>query len=236
MPRLVDRNRSIPNGLVFAIPGLPQYQPPRYPSFNNLVQSAMTVLRANPHVAQRLGWSLNESEIAARIDEHNATICKAMGWSEFFVDSPAGGGTDPAPFITPTVGSSSPGLLSRLGSVAAAAPSVLVATLNSKEEAVPKAVATMRAQICLSCPKHEKGDWLSFFTIPVSEAIRGAVNTFTEWNLTTEHDKDLAVCGACDCPMRLKVHFPIERIAPALSLEQKQNLWEKCWIKIEGGI
>lgn len=235
MPRLKDRNRSIPNGLVFKIPGLPQYQPPRYPSFNNLVQSAMSVLQANPHVAQRLGWSVNESEIAARIDEHNAAICKAMNWSEYYVDSPAGGGTDPAPFLTPTVGASSPGLLSRLGSVAAGG-SIIVQTLTSKDQAVPKSVATMRAQICLSCPKHEKGDLLSFFTIPVSEAIRGAVNTFTDWDLTTDHDKDLAVCGACDCPMKLKVHFPIERIAPVLRLEQKQALWEKCWIKIEGGI
>jgi hypothetical protein len=110
---------------------------------------------------------------------------------------------------------------------------VLVEWLASGAEAVPQEKANARAAVCAKCPMNEKGDLLRFFTKPVSEAIRHALSLRSEWKLETPDDFRLGVCTACDCPMRLKVHIPIERIREKLKPEIKSRLHPDCWIPKE---
>lgn len=224
MPRLVDRNRQIPGGYIFRIPAL-GWQSTPWASFDSITRSAIGALQGNPSVAQRLGWDLSYDAMANRIDEFNASVCKHMGWTDYYVEGGSGGAAAPAPFPQPN-------LLSRLGNLAVGGKT-LVKWINSGAEAVPKDQAEKRASICSECPLNERGDWLSLFTLPAAEAIRKEIGRKREWKLETANDHLLGSCEACDCPMILKVHVPIKTILEALKPEQRQKLHPKCWILSE---
>jgi hypothetical protein len=143
-----------------------------------------------------------------------------MGWTDFII---AGGGQQ-GPFSN----RSNP--FGQLPGVAAGAK-ILVEWIASGEEAVPIDVSESRAAICADCPKNEKGDWTRFFTVPVSNEIKKQLEKRRGWNLKTSHDENLNICGVCLCPIKLKVHVPIDRILKNLDPEVRANLHPKCWIK-----
>jgi hypothetical protein len=108
-----------------------------------------------------------------------------------------------------------------------------VGWLASKAEAVPSVLSEARAGICVQCPLNTKGDWLSLFTVPWATAIRSALNTRREMQLSTSHDGELGVCEACDCPLALKVHFDLKRILDHMPSESFDALDKGCWIRSE---
>lgn len=91
-------------------------------------------------------------------------------------------------------------------------------------------IATKRASVCTSCPKNGKGDLTRWYTIPVSEMLRKRMERVHAMNLKTEHDEQLGVCTACECPLRLKVWTPMNLIKSRLKPEQRNELWINCWI------
>lgn len=110
---------------------------------------------------------------------------------------------------------------------------MLVEWLASGAEAVPQEQATGRGQVCAGCSLNEPGDLSNFFTRAASEAIRKALNTRREWKLETALDKKLGVCGACLCPLKLKVHLPIDRILAKIlpeSLDYIRANAPGCWL------
>lgn len=230
MPRLTSRERSIPYGYKFRIPAL-NWEAPPAASFDAVVRSAIAVLQGNPTVAKQLGWDLSYSAMADRVDEFNAIMAEKMGWTAYYTGRPGGASVN-APFTVPPATPYPPSLPGRFAR-AAAGGKAIVDWINSKEEGVPHNQAEARAGVCAGCSFNEKGDWLRFFTVPVSEAIRAALQQRRNWNLSTSHDNDLGVCNACDCPMKLKVHMPLERIKNALSQETAGNLPGHCWIRKE---
>lgn len=109
----------------------------------------------------------------------------------------------------------------------------MIQWLKEGNQAVPKELAESRAAVCVTCPKNDKGDWMSFFTVPVAGAFRRALESKNAMNLATSHDADLHVCQACSCVLKLKVWTPFDLFFPKMDAESKLDLWEKCWINEE---
>lgn len=103
-----------------------------------------------------------------------------------------------------------------------------------EESAMPPVAAQLsqkRADTCATCPKNEQGKALTdYFTGPLSEKMRARFARLFAMNLTTTQDEKLNVCSACLCPLRLKVHTPIELILKRLKPEQRAELDPRCWI------
>src|SRR5258708_3022247 len=95
MSRLLDRQKGIPGGLVFQVPGI-NWQPAPHSSMRTIAEGAITLLKANPHVAQKLGWDLSLEGMMNRIDETNAMVCERMGWTDY-VTGGSGGAATPFP-------------------------------------------------------------------------------------------------------------------------------------------
>ena len=220
MPRLIDRNKQIPNGLTYLQPQT-GWRPPRFASFQTIVNSLVAHRRGNEFLTKQIGWSTDPDQVALEVDVYNALICKQMGWTQYYVED---GGAMPPPKVFPTAN-----LSGRAGQVAVGAK-VIVKWINSGAEAVPAAQSESRAQGCLVCPKHMKGDLLSFFTVQAQAAIQFALNQRREWKLSTTVDDQLQVCDACSCPMKLKVHMPLAAILTDLPEDSKAALDPNCWI------
>jgi hypothetical protein len=220
MPQLKDKNRQIPGGLICPIPAL-GFNPPKYASFTRICDLVEAAFKGNPSIVQKHGWSTDRKWIEDYVEDINAKHCEALGWSDYIT---TGGGQSSVPFQN----RSNP--FGQLPGVAAGAK-ILVEWIASGEEAVPIDVSESRAAICADCPKNEKGDWTRFFTVPVSNEIKKQLEKRRGWNLKTSHDEKLNICGVCLCPIKLKVHVPLDRILKNLDPEVRANLHPKCWIK-----
>jgi hypothetical protein len=92
-------------------------------------------------------------------------------------------------------------------------------------------VSEKRAGICVDCPKNEQGKSLTeIFTVPAAAMIQRKYERLEQMQLKTSHDVNLKVCQACLCPLRLKVHAPMELILKRLKPEQRAELDTRCWI------
>jgi hypothetical protein len=224
--RLKSRVKQIPNGLKFVQPEVGWDSVKvlgKFPSWEVLVNAVVALRMANQAQAQKHGWSVDVNAVAQEVDAYNTRLCLEAGWSNF-VQGP-GGRSPPKSFP--------PGSLMRSSSHAAAGGKVLLEWLNSGAEAVSTPLADKRASVCTDCPMNQRGDLLSFFTRPVSEAIRAALNLRSSWNLRTDNDANLGVCQACNCPLKLMVHVPLELKLKSMNQETLDALHPSCWILSE---
>ena len=88
--------------------------------------------------------------------------------------------------------------------------------------------AQSRALTCLECPKHVKGNAV---TESVAVAIKRQMELKKHLNLRVQGEKRLMTCGACQCPLRLKIWEQLSRVLPAPN--EWDKYWEKCWLKTE---
>jgi hypothetical protein len=107
--------------------------------------------------------------------------------------------------------------------------------IDSGEPAVEYERSSGRAEICASCPRNTSGDFTKWFTKPASETIRKQLERVQERKLSTPFDDKLNVCDVCLCPMKLKVHTPIQFIKQHKSEETLALLKSvpNCWIPAE---
>jgi hypothetical protein len=222
MPRLKDRSRQIPGGLKFIEPAT-KWQPPPFSSFDTIVRLLVQHRQANAVIAQQNKWSTAYDEIADEVDAYNARICATHGWNEFIV----AGDTPPKPEAR---SSSSPA--ASAGRVVAGVK-LLVDWLGEGGTPVDNMRASMRAAVCAGCPQNGKGDWTRWFTVPASNLIRKQIAIRQDLDLSTPHDGDLGVCEACGCPLKLKVHTPMDVLAAHTRREALQEMPQNCWIKTE---
>ena len=220
---LVDRQKQIPNGMFYYEPATKWRSRP-WASFDQIVQDLIAHRKGNPALAQKFGWSTDYNSVADEVDAFNTRVCEQMGWTQFIRGG--GGQAQPLPFPV------SAGKPQRLGAVGAGGLT-LVEWIKSKEEAVPDTLAEKRAEVCVRCPKNQKGKLLDFFTEMTSWMIRKAFEDRSRMNLSTIHDENLNVCSACYCPLKLKVHMGLDRILKRLPQESKQALDPQCWILSE---
>lgn len=243
MPRLLNRQKLIPNGFVFLQPQS-GWRAPKNISFDRLVKMLIAHRQGNPWLMDRYKLSTDYNTVANEVDEYNATVCLRMGWTEY-VNAAAGGQPAPIPFrLLQAMGRKTPLNLLKSVPKLVAGGRVIVEWLNDGSEAVHADIAQERAATCAEmfeengkkkpCPLNLAGDWTNFFTRKASEAIQRAVSKRKEWNLSTKHDEKLGVCSACSCPLPLKVHMPIERILSRIPSDSKADLHANCWIRREG--
>lgn len=97
--------------------------------------------------------------------------------------------------------------------------------LGDGAQTVSQDHAQLRANVCLKCPKHSE-------TAYIKEAIAGEIKRQVELKnhleLRVSGEKQLHVCEACGCAMRLKIWLPLESILP--DEDEKAKLDERCWI------
>lgn len=221
MYRLKDRNRFIPNGLVFYQPQTKWRSRP-WAGFNQIVDEVIGHRTANPW----LNASIDRATVEAEVDQFNANLCAQMGWGDYIV-TVEGGAVPSAPF---PVRRQSPGSL--LQNVAAGSEA-LVEWIGSGAEAVSKVTSNQRAETCSKCPFNGRGGLERFFTLPVSNAIRAAYNQLRDWRLSTSFDDKLGVCEICSCPLPLKVHVPLNLIKKRIPEATFAALPDHCWMKRE---
>ena len=230
MARLNNRMLQIPFGFKF-------FQPEtrfnaKQGSFNNIVDQVIAMRKANPALTAKHNWPTDFNAVAEEVDMFNATICERMGWTSF-ISVPA----TPAP--SPKFKALSPQSEKQLSVAAGTAKKVWqgVRTLNdwfdSGEPAVPADQSEKRAQTCVACPLNGKGSMEQWFVKPAAAAIQVQFAKLSERKLSTTVDDKLNVCTACLCPLRLKVHTPLQFISPHMGDETRRALDPKCWITAE---
>lgn len=236
MLRLKNRNMSVPNGMQFYDAVL-KWRPRANSSFQGICEGLRIARLANPGLTKARNLSTDPKQIESEVDFYIATACKAMGYTDFYLE---GDGGSPVPFPQgrnrPPVTSrqqaqqSSPG--SNLAQLAAGKDAV-IDWLKSGAEAVPQEQANKRAEVCSKCPLNGTGGWERWFTDPVSRAIRATLLKKDGMKLTTPYDGELGICEACSCPMPLKVWLPLNNFLPHMGEESKAALDKGCWIKSE---
>lgn len=219
MPRLKSRQSQIPNGFKFALPEANWKSPP-FASFDSIVHTVTAIVAANPALAQQKGWPQTREGIADWVDQFNAQMCAMNGWTNYYNE---GGGPADIPKPVP---------LSVAKNVAAGAKT-LADWIGSGARPVPAGLAEARAKVCSKCPVMQQGDLSNFFTRAASELVRMQVQTAQELDMVTPYDKELGVCGACSCPMRLKVWTTLQPILDHILPEAKSALDKNCWILAE---
>lgn len=101
---------------------------------------------------------------------------------------------------------------------------------RSGRAAVAPEQSTARAGSCVACPKNSDAPLTEWFTEPVSAALRKEIEKRADYHLQTPYDACLGICTACFCPLKTKVHEPIDLVLKHLTPEVECNLWERCWI------
>lgn len=229
MAHLKSRTQCPPNGF--------QYRQPETGwhiegwDFNSIVVAVINHRRANPR------HSLNSSpqQVADDIDVQNAARCLAMQGGEIYVVSvPVGEDTQaPKPSPLRKLAGAAAGFVGGASKLNAGVQ-VLFEWLGEGAQTVGTEAAGMRAAVCAQCPLNQEGSWTRFFTGPISERIRTTLEMRKEMKVETQFDDQLGVCSACACPLKLKVHVPIEFIKAHASEAVKSALAENCWMRTEG--
>lgn len=221
MVRLKSRQQCPVNGFWFVQPET-GFREQTW-DFESLVQKVQAMRQANPRF--KLTTDLNA--IREEVDQQNALRMLKIKGADSYISSD--GGMDPkvsASHSTRPSWRNVVGGVKRVGSGAV----VLLEWLGSGAQPVAGELAEARAAVCAKCPQNEGGDWLSLFTQPVAEKIRQQVSMRKDLNLSTTVDERLEFCKACSCPLKLKVHVPLDHITAHQSDAVKAALDPGCWI------
>lgn len=112
----------------------------------------------------------------------------------------------------------------------AAGVGILLEWLGDGGKPVAPELASERAKTCSSCPENKRGNLGDFFTTQASEIIRKQLEIKNDLKLSTAHDGGLHICAICLCPLKLKVHTPIQHIQEHTSAEVEKQLPTHCWM------
>jgi hypothetical protein len=112
---------------------------------------------------------------------------------------------------------------------------------ESGQPPVASRLSNQRAAICANqCrnvgeeknpeKKNEPENLSKYFTAPVSEMVRKRLARLFAMKLTTTSDLNLGVCAVCLCPLKLKVHTPMDLILKHTKPETLKEFPPHCWI------
>lgn len=221
--QLKDRLRQIPNGFRFYQPET-KWDAPKWMSFDSLVRAVISHRLGNLSITKTKGLATDYASVADEVEQYNVKLCLAQGWTDFLAEGLGGG----------SVPKTQPLLSGQKPSVAAAGARIVAGLKTIKDllggDPVPKEQAETRASQCIGCPRNVVEDLTSFFTIPAARQIQGYIVKTKQAGYKTSHDDQLGVCEACSCPLKLKVHTPLEFIAKHMPEEVKNSLVKECWV------
>lgn len=223
MVRLKSRTQCPVNGFQFIDPAISADALQTW-DFEGMVAQVQARRAANP----RFGLTTDANSIRQEVDAHNALRMLSIRNAESYVT--VEGGASPN-----RVAPRSPSWAGAVGGVkkVTAGMGALKDWLGAGGVPVPHEKAVSRAAVCVVCPQNQPGDILAMFTQPVAERIKQQLAIKNDMNLNTTYDDKLEVCQACACPLKLKVHTPLEHITAHLPAEVRGKLDPKCWITSE---
>ncbi len=231
MPRLKDRNKQTPGGHKFYDPIL-KYRSRPWASIDDIAAGLIQARLGNPALTQKHGWSTDANTVRNEVDETIARHCIQMGWGSYVTLDEGVGGPN---FQQPQRPQSQRflGRAQKLRNVAAGID-IIADVGMTKDQAVSIHAAEKRASVCINCDYNElPKSWFDHFTASASEAIRKGFETFKGWNLPVPHKDKIGICERCDCPMGLKVYFPLNKIINNMPPDVFDSLPEWCWIRKE---
>ena len=198
--------------------------------FNTVVAAVVNHRRANV----RLSLNPAPAVVAEDVDVQNAARCLSMKGADGFVVFEPMGGESTFPKFSPLrrLAGAAAGFVQG-GSKLKSGVQLLYEWLGEGAETVPAEQSEMRAAVCVQCPLNQPGDWTRHFTGPISERIRITLEVRKEMKIETKFDDKLGVCSACACPLKLKVHVPMEFILAHQLEVVKTALAENCWMRTE---
>lgn len=202
-----------------------------FPSIEVLVNGVIAMRTANPWLVQKHGWNVEFASVKAEMLEYQAQLCLKHGWMKFI-------NTDESAPVPPGELKAQKKTLSQAvvgGATKHIAAGIGVFLDWIGEGGVPVAVevAERRANICVTCPKNDGGDWKKYFTEPIAAKIKKQLEIKNDLTLKTSVDDKLTVCSSCDCPLLLKPWTPIEHILAHTSEETMAQYDRRCWVLAE---
>lgn len=218
MAQLKNPQSQIPGGYRFLEPST-KWQPAPFSSLDSIVQQLISHRQGRPDLIQRNNWSLDPDVVKQEVMAYNVAVCQQNGWLDYIQ-----GSAEAVPFHLP------PRNLRQKARSVAVGAETLVDWVNSGAEAVSPELANKRAATCVKCPLNKPGGLEAFFTVPVANAVRATMEKRKQMNLSTPDDEKLFVCGACLCPLQLKIHLPLGRILSKMQPDVQAALHPECWI------
>jgi len=111
---------------------------------------------------------------------------------------------------------------------------VLTSWLEDGARPVTPELATARGNICAKCPLNIEGEWWEkYFKEPIAQTIKKWIEIKHDLHLGVPIEKDLFMCRACGCCLRLKIWEPLEYITQHTDPETIKKFVPNCWITIE---
>lgn len=106
---------------------------------------------------------------------------------------------------------------------------------SSGRPAVDRALAEARAVRCADCPQNTANNpadqtALQWFVEQAGKVIAKGLELRQDLKLETTLGNRLGVCKACLCPMKTKVHCPLDIVLNHLKPEVRADLDSGCWI------
>jgi hypothetical protein len=217
--RLLSRAKFPPGGFRFLIPQLNWSISP-WISFDAARDQIIAIRKANPYQTQVNGWSTDPETVGNELEDYNVKVCQEMGWTNFIT----AGNALPLPKTNPLL------QLNQSAHRVVAGVETIREWEISGGNLVPQDLAEARAQTCSQCPKNGSGDLLSIFTEPAAALIKKQLEVRNNMKIQTRFDPVLGVCDACACPLKLKVHCPLEIINAKIRPQDRAALHPDCWI------
>lgn len=232
--RIADRNKQIPNGFKF-IQAETGWQAPRFASFNSIVQNLINHRKSRPDLVTKHNWRVDQEGVEHEVEQFNVRICLQHGWTQYLI-----GGNEGAAMLPKTKAPSAEEA-AQVNAAAGRAKKIwsgvrtLEEWIDSGAPPVPVEHAERRAAVCVKCPMNTQGDFTSWFTVPAAGAIKRQIQRLQERKLATSQDDKLNVCSVCLCPLKLKVHTPLEYIKAHMieSVLGDLRAVPGCWVVAE---
>lgn len=232
MARLKDRNKFIPNGFEYLQPQLNyQTQGSLYKSFYTVRDEIVQVRKANPFLSEQNNLSTDPDVVADELDAYCAARCQAQGWTNFITEGGAPPLWGPPQRLRQSAGAAVASVKKTAAGVA-----IIRDWLGGGLRPVDKALAELRASVCIICPKNTDPNWIQKLDAIAAEGIKKLIEIKNDLRLETSHDANLHTCSSCDCKLTLKVFAPIEHILANTGPETKAALNQenpRCWILTE---
>jgi len=109
---------------------------------------------------------------------------------------------------------------------------VLTSWLEDGGPVVTPELAQARGRICAGCKLNIPGDWWERYSKdPIAATIKKWLEIKHDMKLGVPVEKELFMCRACGCCLRLKCWEPLDYITQHTDPETMSKFVPNCWIK-----